>query len=268
MKAEKTQEASFFEKGWCKFPLEQTVVDWVSSALGPALAAVADPGNDVWFRCGRTWFVGVNALPNRPDTSLGSAGPLTGSVRTFINDVLGGGDLAWDKAQVSVCYPGYPQPYDGESEAAHRFRVKRDAAHVDGLLRQGPEARRFLREHHAFILGLPMANADPGASPVVVFEGSHELMRKRFAEFFGDAPPEEWYRMDMTDAYHAARREAFETCTRVEVPARPGEAYLIHRLTLHGMAPWQDGATAGPDGRMVCYFRPETGDPGAWLKAP
>lgn len=268
MNAGEGAKRSFFEQGWCKFPFEQSVMDWVSNALPHARAAVEAPENDVWFRCGRTWFVGVNALPNAPDTSVGDAGPLSGTVRTFIDEVLGCGDLGWDQAQVSVCYPGYPQAYEGETEAAFRFRVKRDAAHVDGLLREGPEARRFLREHHAFILGLPMAEADPSASPVVVFEGSHELMRKRFADFFADAPPKSWAGMDMTEAYHAARREAFETCPRVTVPARPGEAYLIHRLALHGMAPWGEGAEAGPDGRMVCYFRPETGDPAGWLSAP
>ena len=113
-----------------------------------------------------------------------------------------------------------------------------------------------------------MAEADAGASPVVVYEGSHEMMRERFAAFFGEAPADNWSEMDMTGAYHAARRGVFETCPRVTVPARPGEAYLIHRLALHGMAPWADGAKAGPDGRMVCYFRPETSDPGGWLSAP
>ena len=258
---------SFFERGWCKFPFERSVMDWVSAALPHARDAVKAPENDVWFRCGRTWFVGVNALPNAPDTTVHGSQPLSGAVREFVGDVLGCGELAWDRGQVSVCYPGYPQPYEGETGAAYRFRLNRDAAHVDGLLREGPEARRFLREHHAFILGLPLAEADPGAAPVVVFEGSHELMRKHFAAFYGATNPAHWRQMDVTEAYHVARREVFETCPRVVVPARPGEAYLIHRLALHGVAPWQEGAQAGPDGRMICYFRPETGDPGAWLRA-
>ncbi|MEM7426287.1 MAG: hypothetical protein AAF441_09335 [Pseudomonadota bacterium] len=262
------QRQSFFERGWCRFGFEQSVFDWVSAALPHARAAVSDPENDVWFRCGRTWFVGVNALPNKPDSSVGSHGPVGGAVRQFITEVLGHDEITWDQAQVSVCYPGYPRPYEGETEGAYRFRLNRDAAHVDGLLREGPDSRRFLREHHAFILGLPMAETGPEASPVVVYEGSHELMREAFAEFFGDAPSGTWGAMDMTEAYHAVRREAFETCSRITLPALPGEAYLIHRLALHGVAPWAEGATAGPDGRMVCYFRPETGDPAAWLNAP
>jgi hypothetical protein len=53
------------------------------------------------------------------------------------------------------------------------------------------------------------------------------------------------------------------------VPAQPGEAVLVHRLALHGVAPWQKGATAPPEGRMIAYFRPEfqgLGDD--WLSAP
>ena len=118
------QRDSFFERGWCRFPFEQSVLDWVETALPYARSAVEAPENDVWFRCGRTWFVGVNALPNAPDTSVGGTPPLGGAVRGFIDEVLGCGGLAWDKAQVSVCYPGYPKPYDGETEAAHRFRLK------------------------------------------------------------------------------------------------------------------------------------------------
>lgn len=34
------------------------------------------------------------------------------------------------------------------------------------------------------------------------------------------------------------------------------------------MAPWQAHAKAGPEGRMVCYFRPEVPDPMAWLTLP
>jgi len=40
------------------------------------------------------------------------------------------------------------------------------------------------------------------------------------------------------------------------LPAAPGQAYLLHRLALHGVAPWADGAEASADGRMVAYFRP------------
>ena len=74
--------------------------------------------------------------------------------------------------------------------------------------------------------------------------------------------------MDVTEIYHAARREAFETCRRVEITARPGEAYVVHRLALHGVAPWRDGTPAGPDGRMIAYLRPELPETGDWLALP
>ena len=49
------------------------------------------------------------------------------------------GSLALHPAQLSVIYPGYPKPRVGESEAAGRYRVKRDAAHLDGLKMKPPE---------------------------------------------------------------------------------------------------------------------------------
>ena len=52
---------------------------------------------------------------------------------------------------------------------------------------------------------------------------------------------------------HPTRRKVFETCPRIELPAKPGEAYLLHRHCLHGVAPWPDKATAGPDGRPISY---------------
>ncbi len=48
--------------------------------------------------------------------------------------------------------------------------------------------------------------------------------------------------VDITDAYTAARKRVFETCPRVALPGRPGQAVLLHRLSLHGVAPWRDGA--------------------------
>ena len=33
--------------------------------------------------------------------------------------------------------------------------------------------------------------------------------------------------------------------------AKPGEAYLAHRLSLHGIAPWGESATASSGGRMI-----------------
>ena len=103
-------------------------------------------------------------------------------------ETLAGGPFVWDRAQVSVCWPGYPQRGDGEGDASFAYRRNRDAAHVDGLLPVGPERRRFLREHHRFILGLPVGPADAAASPFVVWEGSHRIARTAFVDAYGSLP--------------------------------------------------------------------------------
>ena len=89
------------------------------------------------------------------------------------------GRLPLDTGQVSVTYPGYPRQDAGESDAQARYRRRRDAAHVDGLLPIGPHRRRMLKEPHAWILGLPVTECGAGAAPLVVWEGSHEVMRDR-----------------------------------------------------------------------------------------
>jgi hypothetical protein len=41
---------------------------------------------------------------------------------------------------------------------------------------------------------------------------------------------------------------------------------VLHRLALHGIAPWGPGAEAPPEGRAVAYFRPQTeGNLDDWL---
>lgn len=258
----------FFKDGWCTFGTDPALAAWIEEALPAARETLKHPEQAKWFRYRNTWFAGVNALPNDPAGRVDGSRPLSGRAVDFIESALELRNFAWDKAQVSVCYPGYPQPMAGESESLHRFRRDRDAAHVDGLLREGQERRRFLREYHGFILGIPMVEFAPGASPFVVWRGSHELMRRAFAERFAGIPSAQWIDEDITETYHSARREAFETCERVPIHARPGEAFLVHRLALHGMAKWEEGTGAGPDGRMIVYFRPEIGGPEDWLDKP
>ena len=187
---------------------------------------------------------------------------------TSFHNELGLKNFGWEPAQVSVCYPGYPRASDNESETAFRYRARRDAAHVDGLIPEGADRRRHLREIHGFVLGIPMVETSADASPLVVWNGSHNIIRAAFAELFEGLPSEAWGDVDATEVYQSTRRRIFEICERVAVTARPGEAYLIHRLALHGVAPWADGAEAGADGRMIVYFRPEVGGPQDWLNAP
>ena len=258
----------FFARGWCRFDADPALRRWVERALPAARAAREDPAQTRWLRYQGTWFAGVNALANDADGAVAGAGPVTGRAVDFIHRELELTDFEWDRAQVSVCYPGYPKPMPGETDARLRFRRERDAAHVDGLLREGPEQRRHLREHHGFILGIPMVEFDAGASPFTVYERSHEIIRAEFSARFEGIEPDRWGDEDVTEAYHAARQRAFDECARVEVHARPGEAILAHRLLVHGMAPWREGARAGADGRMICYFRPATFGPWEWLHKP
>jgi hypothetical protein len=173
--------------------------------------------------------------------------------------------LPLHRAQVSICYPGYPKPDAGEPETAFRYRLTRDAAHVDGLHAEGPARKRVLKEPHAFVLGLPLNESHPQAAPLVVWNGSHRIMRRMFEAIYGGVPCAAWPAIDATAAYQAARREVFATCRRVPLPARPGEAMLLHRHLLHGVAPWGEAAAPCGDGRIIAYFRPEFRDPRDWL---
>ncbi|HSF94647.1 MAG TPA: hypothetical protein VLA52_06425 [Thermohalobaculum sp.] len=264
-------ERHFFDKGWCAFGHDPVLARWVAAARPVAEATLHDPElRDKWLRCGGTWFAGVNALPNDASGAVPQAGvpPLAGRAVSFVADVLGFGGLDWDPAQVSICFPGYPRPWDGESDAAFRFRRDRDAAHVDGLKRFDGR-RRHLGETHAFILGIPLTRTAPDAAPFTVYEGSHEVMRRAFRARLTGIAPQDWAAEDITEAYAAARREAFETCPRVPVHALPGEAYIAHRLLLHGVAPWGDSRETAP--RVIAYFRPPAGtgqSPDWWLENP
>lgn len=258
---------AFPTKGWACFGFEPGLAHWAGAARRAAGPHIADPAQRAqWLDCEGTWFVGVECLPNAADGSVAGValgGAALDAARTLY------GALPLHRAQVSVVYPGYPRPRAHESDAAFRYRLRRDAAHVDGLLAEGPARRRFLKERHAWLLGLPLSAADAGASPFVVWEGSHEIMRRAFADALRDVAPAQWGNVDLTDIYQAARRMAFDTCPRVEIAARPGEAYLVHRLALHGVAPWAEGARADADGRMIAYFRPEFRGSGSdWLERP
>ncbi len=248
--------ASMSERGWAKFPSEPAVLDWARAARRAALEQIADPEERrQWLQCEGTWFVGVDTLPNRPDGAVAGSAPLAGAAYRAASACYG--ELPLHRAQVSVIYPGYPRPRAGEGEAAFRYRRDRDAAHVDGLLPVGEARRRMLKERHAYILGLPLTKCSADASPLVIWEGSHRILQAAFERALGHLPEAEWAGVDLTDLYQSTRREIFERCPRVTVSAAPGEAYLVHRHALHGVAPWGPEASAPKEGRMIAYFRPE-----------
>lgn len=247
--------------GWARFGWDSRTADWTEAAREAGLKALQDPALAHWYDCENAWFIGVDALPN--DTSGALAGrALEGPAIDALRDSFGPLPPL-HPAQLSVIFPGYPKPRRGESAQGIRYRLNRDAAHVDGVLAEGAARRRFVREPHAWVLGLPLTDSSPEAAPMVVWEGSHKIMAAAFRKVFDGHPPAYWGDVDVTEVYQAARRAVFESCARVIVHARPGEAYLVHRLALHGVAPWQ-----GPEapGRMIAYFRPEvSGGMSAWL---
>lgn len=259
-------------RGWVRFPADPVLRDWVERVREPALAqSEREDSRSQWLRCGGTWFAGVNALPNEPDGAIPEAGvpALAGEAVRAVAAMLGGVSIKWDRAQVSICYPGYPRHSGEESRAAFDYRLRRHAAHVDGFARSDPGRRRKLSETHGFVLGIPLTATDPAASPLSVWEGSHRILRETLRRAYAGVAPEDWRSIDITDAYIAARRSCFERCRRVSVSASPGEAYLVHRLALHGITPWKAPADAPP--RAVAYFRPDPfpgQSPEWWLTAP
>ncbi|WP_299830795.1 hypothetical protein [uncultured Roseobacter sp.] len=258
----------FFTRGWAVFPSEPAVTEWAGHAAVHAQKAVQNPENKHLLQCEDTWFVGLDALPNDAAGRVAGSAPLSGAAVDFATEHCGGWP-ALHRAQLSVVYPGYPRPREGESDAGFRYRRDRDAAHVDGIIGVGTPKRRFVQEPHGFVLGVPLTQADPEAAPLVVWEGSHHIMKaalQRAMQGQADGPLSE---VDVTEIYQSARREAFATCPRIPLPGPVGSISLLHRMTLHGVAPWAEGAGAAPEGRMIAYFRPElAGGVAAWLTDP
>lgn len=252
--------ACFLSQGWLCFPHDPVLEAWVDAVRPHALATLADPDHAAWFRYGQTWFAGVNVLGNDTAGRVAGGPPLDGSAVDFLSDALklrAGEDFVWDRGQVSVCFPGYPQPMAGESAGAFNYRVHRDAAHVDGIHPVGTPRRRHIREPHGFVIGIPLTQASIGASPLVVWEGSHRMMRAALRDRLQGVPSQAWPDVDVTEIYQATRQRIFQTCRRVVVNVPPGCCYLIHRLALHGVAPWAEGAEAEKNCRAIVYFRPE-----------
>lgn len=256
----------FRERGWLRFAAEPATRDWAEGVRRAARAATADPAQAHWLRCGGTWFVGVDALPNDAGGRVADGAALTGAACDFVRAQLPGGDLPLHRAQLSVCFPGYPQPSESESEAAFRFRTRRDAAHVDGLLLGDPERRRFLREPHAWILGIGLETPGPAASPTVLWEGSHRLIAEALGAALAGEALAQWPCTDITAPYQRARQAVFARCARREMPLACGEALLLHRHLVHGIAPWQGGADPAAR-RAIAWFRPHFANMADWLGA-
>ena len=244
--------AHYAADGFVVFDADPRVARWADAARAAGREVAADPQmQQRWLRHGKTWFVGVDALPNGPDGSIEGVA-LNGPWRDVVNWDT------WHPAQLSIIYEGYPQQDADESDAAHRYRVNRAAAHVDGLHLEA--TRRIIREPHAFIIGLPLTQSD--ACPLVVWRGSHSMMHAALSDGYSGGSP---IGHDVTERYKAARARVFEACERVEVQMQPGQAVLLDRFLLHGVAPWKAGDVIPAEGRMVAYFRPVMTEPSLWF---
>ena len=236
------------DDGYQVFDSTAEVRDWAAAAHARAVPLAQDPQMQAAnLRHGKTWFVGVDALPNDRAGAVGGV-PLNGPWQGHIT-----APDHWHAAQLSIIYPGYPKQDAAETDANHRDRIMRHAAHVDGLLPEGPTRRRFLREPHAFILGLPLNTC--AASPLMVWPGSHKIMGAALRRAIGSADPGT---VDLTEPYQAARRDVFVQIDPQPLQAAPGQSMLLHRHLLHGVAPWEPALEGPPEGRMVAYFRPQS----------
>ena len=258
--------ASLLRDGWAVLPDDAETRAWADHAAPHAALAASDPVlQRDWLDCEGTWFVGVDALQNDPTGSIEGGPSIPSTVRAAC--AVFGAWPALHRAQVSVVYPEYPRPKTGENATSFAFRLNRDAAHVDGILGLGTPKRRFVIEPHQWILGIALNDCSADASPLVVWEGSHEVIRDGLGQALSTAQGD-ISKVDVTDAYIAARRAVFAGCIRREIPLRKGQAVLVHRLALHGVAPWGAAATAPAEGRMIAYFRPVLEESAAWLKTP
>jgi len=57
------------EPGWQRIGPDPAILAWAKAAQAAARTALAT-SPEPW-RCGGTWFVGVDALPNGPDGAIG-----------------------------------------------------------------------------------------------------------------------------------------------------------------------------------------------------
>ncbi len=263
-----TTPSNFAEHGWCRREVDQDLLAWCESVQAVAQDILCDPQHAHWWRHGQTWFAGVNILPNDNTGKVANGVALSADLQQWLRRCLHLQDshsFQWEQGQLSVLRPGYPQRDANETETAHNYRRKRDAAHVDGLLPVGPTRRRMPQEFHHFILGIPLHPSPTHAGATVVWEGSHLIMQQALSNALQGIPQQDWPSTDITEIYQQTRREVFTRCKRVEIHVPPGEAYLIHRLAVHGVAPWD--ARNGDDGqlRSVAFFRPEVEQRQDWL---
>ncbi len=257
---------SFDRFGWAVVEKDNLLLEWISEAKKVTKDRISSRNFDrEQMRCGGTWFVGMNFLNNDYSGSLNKV-TFDGKAVSSILDRYGIFFEHWDKAQVSICYDGYPKPGKSETEASFLYRIKKFGAHVDGILPLGETRRRYAREYHNFIFGIPLVNFNKFAAPVVVWEGSHKIMRRFLSQKLLKNSSKFWKDQDITHLYHEARREVFLHCRKKIIVVPIGGSYILHRLSLHGIMPWGKNGHAEGSNRMIAYFRPLLKEAKFWLE--
>ena len=136
---------------------------------------------------------------------------------------------------------------------------------MDGILPIGYSKRRYAKEYHAFILGIPLVNFNEFAAPVVVWEGSHRIIRTFLSRVLTKNTVKLWDNLDITEIYQEARKEVLSKCKKRIINVPLGGSYILHRLAVHGIMPWEKKGKSENNSRMVAYFRPVLKDPKFWL---
>ncbi|MFK7877998.1 MAG: hypothetical protein AB8B71_19865 [Paracoccaceae bacterium] len=248
-----SKDADLNDTGCLVFEPTPDSLRWAHAARAEAVQIASDPTKQREnLRHGGTWFVGVDALPSAGDGAI-SGVALKGPWDPYVPL-----NTALHPAQLSIMYPGYPKQDLDQSDANHRYRVSRCGAHMDGLLPVGPDKRRQAMEFHAYILGIQIS--DCAFAPTVYWPGSHHILQTALRRVLDGRDPKG---VDVTDAYHMARRQVFATCDPVALPLAFGASFLLHRFALHGTAPWGKAASEGA--RMTAFFRPEFETAQHWL---
>ena len=257
--------SSFNRCGWAVVHEDSGMSKWIVTAKKSVLKRLNSNQLDTkQFKCGGKWFVGVNFLDNDKNGRLDNF-EFDGIAVRAIKDHFGELFKFWDKAQVSICYEGYPKPSDDETSAAFAFRKNKFGAHVDGILPIGKSKRRYAREFHTFILGIPLESYDIFAAPLVVWEGSHQIVRGYLSKKLLNTSVKSWKNIDITQTYHEARKEIFLKCRKKIIMVPAGGSYILHRLALHGVMPWKKTGDLEANSRKIVYFRPVLKAPQLWL---
>ena len=265
------------KNGWSFLNTDHIHYEWIAEAkeqLETKFHQKLYDYNDL--RCGSTWFVGANFLDNSSNGNIG-----TKSMSKFffsnISKKFGPNIKYWDKAQVSICWPGYPKKDAKETKKSYDFRIKRFASHIDGVIPFGSKKRRFAKELHAFILGFPLHNNCLDCAPLVLWEGSHKIFRNFFKEIYEGISFNKISNIDITELYNECRKKVFKNCEVKKITPQFKQPYLLDRHVLHGIDEWREkkNVKCSPknhrllnslsDGRIIVYFRPVFFNPHDWI---